>query len=183
MAIIPRPDRPRLEPLGPDDVTDDLAGWVGPQSLNIMRTIAHHPDLLGSWTTFGAHVLLSNTLSSRHRELAVLRVGWNCSCEYEFGQHSLAARRAGMTDVEIAALTTPLDQYTWSPDERSLLEAVDELCAHRCISDVVWEDLQDHLDDKQILDLIFTVGQYSLVSMALNTLGIELDPHNPGFPT
>jgi hypothetical protein len=30
---------------------------------------------------------------------------------------------------------------------------------------------------------VFTVGQYTLVSMALNTLGVQLDEGIPGFPT
>ena len=32
------------------------------------------------------------------------------------------------------------------------------------------------------MDLIFTVGQYNLVSMALNTLGVQLEEGVQGFP-
>ena len=32
------------------------------------------------------------------------------------------------------------------------------------------------------MDLIFTVGQYHLVSMALNTLGVQLEPGAARFP-
>jgi 4-carboxymuconolactone decarboxylase len=34
----------------------------------------------------------------------------------------------------------------------------------------------------QMMDVIFTVGQYNLVSMALNTLGVQQDEGFPGFP-
>jgi hypothetical protein len=33
-----------------------------------------------------------------------------------------------------------------------------------------------------MLDLVFTVGQYTLVSMALNTFGVQLDDGIEGFP-
>jgi hypothetical protein len=50
------------------------------------------------------------------------------------------------------------------------------------VSDATWQGLARHYDTKQLLDLVFTVGQYSLVSMALNTLGVQLDAGVPGFP-
>jgi hypothetical protein len=35
---------------------------------------------------------------------------------------------------------------------------------------------------QKLLDVVFTVGQYTLVSMALNSLGVQLDPGLSGFP-
>jgi hypothetical protein len=32
------------------------------------------------------------------------------------------------------------------------------------------------------MDLVFTVGQYNLVSMALNTLGVQAESDLPDFP-
>ena len=37
-------------------------------------------------------------------------------------------------------------------------------------------------NEKQLLDLVFAIGQYTLVSMALNTCGVQLDDGIPGFP-
>jgi hypothetical protein len=41
----------------------------------------------------------------------------------------------------------------------------------------------DRYGTRELLDLVFTVGQYTLVSMALNTLGVALDPGVEGFPS
>ena len=49
------------------------------------------------------------------------------------------------------------------------------------ISDTTWQSLTAHFNRQQMLDLIFTVGQYNLVSMALNSLGVQLDVGVPGF--
>ena len=34
----------------------------------------------------------------------------------------------------------------------------------------------------QLIDVVFTVGQYNLVSMVVNTLGVQQDEGFPGFP-
>ncbi len=52
---------------------------------------------------------------------------------------------------------------------------MDELYIDAFISDATWEKLTEHYNTKQIMDLIFTVGQYNLVSMTLNTLGVQLE--------
>jgi hypothetical protein len=36
-------------------------------------------------------------------------------------------------------------------------------------------------DTPQLMDVLFTVGQYNLVSMVLNSLGVQLDEGVQGF--
>ncbi|MDQ3009461.1 MAG: hypothetical protein M3X11_01975, partial [Acidobacteriota bacterium] len=73
------------------------------------------------------------------------------------------------------------DAAGWSDLESALLRAVDELRADAFISNLTWLVLTMHLNRQQMLDLIFTVGQYNMVSMALNSLGVQLDEGIPGF--
>ena len=35
---------------------------------------------------------------------------------------------------------------------------------------------------QQVMDLVFAVGQYQLVSMALRSFGVQREPGVPGFP-
>ena len=49
------------------------------------------------------------------------------------------------------------------------------------ISDATWSALSEHYDTRQLMDLLFTVGQYNLVSMVLNSLGVQLDEGLPGW--
>jgi 4-carboxymuconolactone decarboxylase len=37
------------------------------------------------------------------------------------------------------------------------------------------------LDQRQLMDLVFTVGAYDLLAMAFNSFGLELDPGLEGF--
>lgn len=178
-----RPTRPRLEPLDPADLDEETRKFVPDGALNIFRTLAHHPKLLKRWLVFGAHVLSKSSLPERERELVILRTGARCGAEYEFGQHTVIGRQAGITDEEILALTRPLEDHQWSDADRMLLTAVDELHDDQCITDDTWASLSRRWEHQQLIDLIFAVGQYTMVSMALNSLGVELDEGAPGWPT
>ena len=58
----------------------------------------------------------------------------------------------------------------------TLLRAVDELYSARVISDATWGKLAARLNDQQLLDVLITTGGYHMVSMALNTFGVQLEP-------
>lgn len=177
---------PRLEPLTDEQLDDetrrvlDRARMRG-QVFNIFRTLAHHPKLLERWMVFGTHILNKSSLPPRERELVILRIGWLCRSEYEWGQHVLIGRLAGLTDEEILRIKAGPEEAGWSDLDSALLRAVDELHAEAFISDPTWQALAAQLTNQQLLDLIFTVGQYNMVAMALNTLGVQLDEGVPGF--
>lgn len=174
---------PRLSPVDPDELDEETrASLDSLGGLNIFATLAHHPKLMKRWMVFGNHVLNKSTLPEREREIAILRVGYRCRCEYEFGQHTVIGRRVGITDDEIHRLVQP-EPTGWSPVDAALVRAADELVASQALSDDTWNALSEHWTTEQILDLIFAIGQYTLVCMALNSLGVQLDEGTPGWPT
>ena len=59
--------------------------------------------------------------------------------------------------------------------QRLIIRSVDELHEHSYISDETWSSLERYYSENQLMDLVFTVGQYNLVSMALNTMRVKLD--------
>ena len=178
-----RLDEPRLPPLEPDEMPAEIRERFGDGPLlNIFRTLAHHPDLMKRWLVFGNHILGKNTLDPRERELAILRIGWLCKAEYEWGQHVEISRNLGMSDDEIERVAAGPDAPGWDPFDATLLRAVDELHADAMITDPTWKALSERYGTEQLMDLVFTVGQYNLVSMALNTFGVQLDEGIDGFP-
>jgi len=180
-------EAPRIPSLPRDEWDEEVsellqATQMGGRVLNIFQTLARHPKLLKRWLVFGNHVLFKSTLSPRARELLILRTGWNCRAEYEWGQHVVIAKQIGITDEEIARITRGPDVPGWDPFEATLLRAADELHRDSRIGDATWKALSVHYDVQQLMDLVFTVGQYTLVSMALNSFGVPLDDGIPGFP-
>ena len=181
-----RLNTPRLSPL-PEDKWDgeileilDKSKMNG-RVLNIFRTLARHPKLLKRWMVFANHIMLKSSLAARDREILILRIGWLCRAEYEWGQHVLIGLEAGLTPGEIERIKTGAQSSGWDDRDKLLIMAVDELHSDSFISDETWSKLTKIYDDEQLIDLVFTVGQYNLVSMALNTLGVQLDEGVPGF--
>jgi alkylhydroperoxidase family enzyme len=179
--------KPRVEPLPEAEWTPEireiLPRAVGNgRILAIFTTLARHPKLLKRWLVFGNHVLFKSTLGPRERELAILRVGWLCRSEYEWGQHAVIGRAVGLRDDEIQRVMLGPDASDWTELEALVLRATDELHHDKMISDATWNALSEHYSVEQLMDLIFAVGQYTLVSMALNSLGVRLDRGIVGFP-
>ena len=74
------------------------------------------------------------------------------------------------------------DAAEWSDDDRALLRATDELMTDQFVSDATWNALAGRWTVQQCMDLVFTVGQYCLVSMALNSFGVQIDEGVELFP-
>lgn len=187
------PGEPRIRPLPPGDwpptMRDALAALVPPdprhplperrsdrpKGLNILGTLARHPALTRAYHAFNGHVLFATTLSLRQRELLVLRVAAVRRAEYEWAQHVVIGEDVGITPDEIARVAAGPDAPGWSPFEAALLRAVDELVADAKVADPTWQVLAGELDEQQLMDLVFTVGAYDLLAMAMRSFQIELD--------
>ena len=178
---------PRVLPLDPDSLTDeqrDIAVKASPPDsdlLNITKTLVRHPKLLKRWNVFAGHVLTKSSLPPREREIAILRIGWLCRAEYEWAQHVVIGRQCGLDDEEIERIKAGPDAPGWTAHESALLRATDELHEDSFIGDETWAALAATWSEEQLMDFIFAVGQYRLVSMALNTLGVQIDPGLKGF--
>jgi 4-carboxymuconolactone decarboxylase len=148
---------------------------------NIFRVMGNNPTLLRRWLVFASHILAKQSVPPREREIAILRIGWLNQAEYEWAQHVVIAKRAGVTDEEIAQIQTGAGASGWSADDRAVVQAVDDLFERHVVGDATWAALSQRWSTEQLMDLIFTIGQYNLVSWALNSFGVQLDSHLTGF--
>jgi 4-carboxymuconolactone decarboxylase len=184
--VADRPSSPRIPPLAAEDrdaeareLLGEVAAGDSPAS-NIFATLVRHPGLFRKWLPFGGK-LLSGKLPARDRELLILRTGWRCRSEYEWGQHALIGRSAGLSDDDLRRVRDGPEADGWDPFEAALLRAADELHDDGCISDGTWDVLAARYDQRQLIEVPMVVGHYHLVSFTLNTLGVEREPGVPGF--
>jgi alkylhydroperoxidase family enzyme len=145
-----------------------------PKALNALGTLAQHPDLTKAFNTFNGHIIYNTSLSPRQRELLVLRVAHLRGSEYEWRQHLVLARDAGIGDDEIAAIADG-PAVDWPALDGALVRAVDELLDDALVSEETWATLAAELDVHQLMDVVFTVGAYDLLAMAFRSFGVELD--------
>jgi AhpD family alkylhydroperoxidase len=185
----------RLAPLPYDswdlDALADGAPGMKPPPVNVLGLFAHHPALAKAFLAYNRHLTgRSSTVDRRTRELVVLRVAWRRRCRYEWAQHRSIAARAGVTDSEVAQLrcdagaAASVGVGVGVGDGVGvgvgvvplLISAVDELLDDSCLSDETYRALSASFDERQLMDLVFTVGTYALLAMAFNSFGLELDP-------
>jgi alkylhydroperoxidase family enzyme len=173
---------PRIAPLRDDELTDDQREALAPMSaggrplLNIFRTLARAPKALTRFNQWGGYVLSRrNSLPTREREIVILRVGFLCKSGYEFTQHTRIGLSEGLSEGEIARIKAGADAG-WSAADAALIRAADDLVGDQFVSDATWTQLRAHFDEKQCMDVVFTAGQYTQVSMFLNSFGVQLDP-------
>src|SRR5262249_12961689 len=121
------------------------------------------------------HILFTSTLTPRQRELLVLRVAARRDAEYEWKQHVIVGRDAGLHDDEIARIAHGPDAPGWDEIDAAMLRAVDELIADATITDDPWATLAATFDEQQMMDLVFTVGAYELLAMAFRSFQVQLD--------
>lgn len=186
-----RLDTPRIEPVDLDRLDPDqraaLEPFLTPQAgevggrvgggriLNIFRTLAHAPKALTAFLGWGNYILSKrNALTPRNRELVILRTGYNCRSGYEWTQHKRIGLDCGLSEDEITRIKAGPDAEGWSAIDRAMLRATDELTAGHFVGDAAWAALAP-LGDKGRMDLVMTVGQYTQVSMMLNSFGIQVE--------
>ncbi len=164
-AITPPPDHPNAN-MAPDR----------PKAFATMETFAHHPDLVQAFFPFNGHVLYGTSLTPRLRQLALMRVGVRRNCQYIWAQHLFTAREIGMTDEEIGRVAFGPDGPFWTPLEAAVIRAADELVDDGTIGDDTWAALAEELDERQLLDVVFTVGCYETIAFFMNATRLEVDP-------
>jgi len=175
-----RPAKPRVPPLPEAEWTEEQRALLGnPRNtlgpLNIFRTLIRHPELYRRFNQFAHQVLFKSSLSPRERELAVLRVGWLCGSDYEFHQHRSIGREAGLSETEIERVKLGAQAPGWSSGDSLLLQAVDELHRSHVLGDALWQQLSARYNTQQLMDFVFLVGNYAMLAMVLNTLGVQIE--------
>ncbi len=178
-----RLSEPRLAPLREEDLTREhlIAMGTDPDnpdarpSMNLFRTMMHNTDLLTRWRVFGDYVNGNDTISSRDKELLIMRLAWLYYSEYEWGAHYDAAIDAGLTEVQIEQIRVGPESEIWDDFDRAWLGAADELVESAFISDANWAVLAQRYSQPELMMLFATVAHYHLVAMLTNSLGIQRD--------
>lgn len=145
-----------------------------PQALGLF---AHHVGLGAAWMSFTEFLAgQQSTLDPALRELAILRVAWKTGSRYEWKQHTRIGRATGLTTGQLYALADGPTAAVWTPVERSILEAVDQIVDDSQVADATWQALAAFLEPPQLLELTFVIGGYLCFAVVANSVRLEPDP-------
>ena len=150
--------------------------------LGVWSTCANSPALCNAWLEFTDYLLQESTLPIRDRELLILRIGYLNQGAYEWAAHRGLALSVGISEQELRAITIGSTDPRWSEWDASLLRAAEELHQNALVSDETWAELSTRYTKRQMMETVFTVGQYNMVAMYLNSLGVQFEEGWTGYP-
>jgi 4-carboxymuconolactone decarboxylase len=187
----------RIEPVDPAQTPDKVREALDNlPPLNIFRTLAHAETAFRPFLRFGGAVLGEMALDPVVRELAILTVAKEAEAEYEWIQHVEIAKTVGATDEQVAELAEADSCATEGADDRirraaeaggtfdAPQQAAIELAAAVVrgphISDDLFHCVRAQFNDREIIELLITIGDYLMLARLMTVLEIDLDEPGGG---
>lgn len=180
------PDPPaRLPQIRDEDFTDEtrefFGQWTGgifkdADKNPVLRTFGHHPALANAFSPLNIHLLSSNTLPVKLRQIAIMRTAWLTRAVYMWSSHLQTSVSCGLSPEMYGPIQRGPDDPYFKPFERVVMLATEELVNDRKVGDANWEALRAEWSDKQMLDFLFTVGCYVMVAGVMRSTGAERLP-------
>lgn len=180
------PDPPaRLPQIRDEDFTDEtrefFGQWTGgifkdADKNPVLRTFGHHPALANAFSPLNIHLLSSNTLPVKLRQIAIMRTAWLTRAVYMWSSHLQTSVSCGLSPEMYGPIQRGPDDPYFTPFERVVMLATEELVNDRKVGDANWEALRAEWSDKQMLDFLFTVGCYVMVAGVMRSTGAERLP-------
>jgi 4-carboxymuconolactone decarboxylase len=179
------PKIPPVSPDGADPLTSQtfevLSGFAAPSNV-VLGTLMWHRELTELYMPFSDYVKNDGYIAGRYRELAILRTAWNCGADYQWVAHTKCALSLGLTPEEVNRVAIGPSDANWDEVDRNLLCAVDELHGQCRIDDRTWDALSSTFDQRQMIELLMLVGNYQMVAMVMNSVGIAAPGAIPDLP-
>lgn len=161
----------------PDEV-DELLRERGAAQVNLYRALANSPELVVAWTHFIWTLRDVPTAPRSLRELVILRTAVRHASAYEWQHHVTMARRAGVTEDQIAHVHD-FEVGCFGYLERAALEVTDAVCD--CVMpDEIAARAVALLGVRSYVEVCLTAAAYSMVPRVLQALGVSLEPEVTG---
>jgi len=168
----------RLPLVDPERTAGDLRAAFDrmPIKLNIFRMLAHAETDALPVMRLGNAILHRQTLSDRCRELLILQVAQRQGGTYEWRQHVPIAEGLGVSAAQIAAIEA--GQYassTFDEAERALLAFGERVIDDVRVDDATFGRTREHFADREIVEIILTIGFYMMMARLTEVTQTELD--------
>ncbi|WP_430336059.1 carboxymuconolactone decarboxylase family protein [Rhodococcus sp. ACT016] len=159
-----------------DDLSPTASEFVTRRGqLNVFRLLAGAPEVFDGWIRMVDAQLNSTTISGRLSELVILRVAHLQRSRYELAQHADVARQGGISESEIAAVTSDGPVTGFAPAEATVLSFVTELVTTRTVSAESFAAADAQLGTAAVTELLMLVSLYYGLALVLNASDVEID--------
>jgi alkylhydroperoxidase family enzyme len=167
---------PRIQPVAYADQSIEIREILATRpSYNIYNTLAHAPTLLPGFIQLASAILTKTVIDPKLRELVILRVGGHCQSAYELHQHRRLALRLGVTPEQIERCLTLVPRAFGTSEEDTLMAFTDAVVTKIKVPDDLFHATRQWLSDREITELLLTIGTYMMVSRFLENSGVEIE--------
>jgi AhpD family alkylhydroperoxidase len=137
----------------------------------LYQVLLNSPPMAKGWEQLLTAVRNHNSLPAYLRELVILRVAVLNRAVYEYEAHLPIALKAGATQAQIEAMRDPAQLGAGLNEiEQTLLNLTDVMTRNIEVPASLYEQVRSHLDERQTVDLMVTIGAYNMVSRFLVAL-------------
>jgi 4-carboxymuconolactone decarboxylase len=174
---------PKLTDLSPrqqeisDRITSRRGGTRGP-FLVWLRS----PELCEKVEALGAFCRFESSLDPRLRELSLLIAARHWDAQYSWNAHVGKAADLGVSRESLTALAEHREPHFTSKDEDIVYRFSSEILGDHFVSDATFATALAELGEQGIVDLIGSLGNFSMLAMLLNACQVDLQAVEPPFP-
>lgn len=144
----------------------------GAETSDLYRALANNPQVLESWIAM-AWGLRTRAITARSlREVMILRSAHVQGASYQWADHAVMAKAAGVTEDQIEAVRAWSESKLFDEPTMAALRLMDEMIAGD-ISDDTLALLQGEFGPAERVELIVTAGFYCMVPRVLNALRLN----------
>lgn len=159
----------------PEHLAKEIRNRVAPDRGNVWKMLMWTPDTARSFIDFSEAVRHHTLLSSKLRELIILRVGALCGAAYEVHHHKRIAREVGMTESEIAATGVGGNVSGLDDKQRLVLAMADDLVNNKQLGESNFAKAVEAFGVRTVADIVLLAGFYITACLFLKTFGIDIE--------
>ena len=175
----------RISRLDRTEVTPDLAALFDKVFAqrgnvpNMFRVMAHRPEVFATMQAHFGAVLNTGTVSTKLKELIIVRTSQINVTPYCLASHTILARNLGWNDDQLANLAEWPQREDFTPAEKAALRLAETVTrdAH-AVTDDQFAELRAFYSEGEIVELLCAIGLFNYFNRFNNAL--QMDPTKPG---
>jgi uncharacterized peroxidase-related enzyme len=146
---------------------------------NMFRVMAHRPEIFATMQAHFAAVLNTGTVSTRLKELIIVRTSQINVTPYCLASHTILARNLGWSDDQLAHLADWPQRDDFTAAEKAAIRLAETVTVDaRAVSDEQFAELLSFYSEGEIVELLCAIGLFNYFNRFNNALRME--PTKPG---
>jgi uncharacterized peroxidase-related enzyme len=146
---------------------------------NMFRTMAHRPEIFATMMAHFSAVLSTGTVSTKLKELIIVRTSQINVTPYCLASHTVLARNLGWSDDQLSNLAAWPTREDFTPAEKAAIRLAETVTLNaNALSDEQFAELKSFYDDGEIVELLCSIGLFNYFNRFNNAL--KMEPTKPG---